>query len=139
MFKSMKWKMMFPILVSVVFIIAAFATFIYKTTNDSIQKQGQAVVESIRLGIEGAILSREVSENIMEDEMVSESVLISWILENGGTHEDLKALAERGGIDEIWSTDDKGNTTVTSIAPNIDFNFGSDPKRPSIRVYAASK
>lgn len=123
----MKWKMMFPILVSVVFIIAAFATFIYKTTNDSIQKQGQAVVESIRLGIEGAILSREVSENIMEDEMVSESVLISWILENGGTHEDLKALAERGGIDEIWSTDDKGNTTVTSIAPNIDFNFGSDP------------
>ena len=59
--------------------------------------------------------------------MVSESVLISWILENGGTHEDLKALAERGGIDEIWSTDNLGNTTITSIAPSIDFNFGADP------------
>ncbi len=42
-------------------------------------------------------------------------------------YEDLKAIAERGGIDEIWSTDDQGNTTVTSVAPSIDFNFGSDP------------
>ena len=127
MFKSMKWKMMIPILISVVLIIGAFATFIFKTTNDSIQQQGAALVESIRLGIEGAVLSREVSEQIMEDEMVSESVLVSWILENGGTHEDLKALAERGGMDEIWSTDELGNTTNTSIAPSVDFNFGADP------------
>lgn len=127
MFKSMKWKMMFPILGAVIVIIGAFAMYIYNTTNKSIQAQGSALVESITLGLEGAILSRDVSEKIMEQEMVAESVLISWILENGATHADLKALAERGGMDEIWSTDDKGNTTLTSIAPQIDFNFGSDP------------
>ena len=53
MFKSMKWKMMIPILISGVFIIGGFAAFIFKTTNDSIQQQGAALVESIRLGIEG--------------------------------------------------------------------------------------
>lgn len=119
--------MMFPILAAVIIIIAAFATYIYNTTNKSIQAQGNALVESIILGLEGAILSRGVSEQIMEQEMVAQSVLISWMLENGVTHADLKALAERGGMDEIWSTDDQGNTALTSIAPTIDFNFGSDP------------
>lgn len=127
MFKSMKWKMMFPILLGVVLLIGAFATYIYLTTEKSIHQQGEALVDSIKLGIEGAILSREVSENIMEEEMIAQSVLISWIVENGGTHEDLKQLASRGGMDEIWSTDDKGSTTITSIAPTVDFNFGSDP------------
>ncbi|MER2106787.1 MAG: HAMP domain-containing methyl-accepting chemotaxis protein [Solibacillus sp.] len=127
MFKSMKWKMMFPILGAVIVIIGAFAMYIYNTTNKNIQAQGNALVESITLGLEGAILSRDVSEQIMEQEMIAESVLISWALENGATHADLKALAERGGLDEIWSTDDKGNTTFTSIAPQVDFNFGADP------------
>lgn len=127
MFKSMKWKMMFPILGAVIVIIGAFATYIYTTTNKSIQAQGNALVESITLGLEGAILSRDVAEQIMEQEMIAESVLLSWILENGATHADLKALAERGGMDEIWSTDAQGNTTLTSIAPQVNFNFGSDP------------
>ena len=83
MFKSMKWKMMLPILASVILIISAFSSFIYYKTDESIEKQGTALVESIKLGLEGAILSREVSENIMEEEMIAESVLISWILENG--------------------------------------------------------
>ncbi|MFF5995721.1 HAMP domain-containing methyl-accepting chemotaxis protein [Lysinibacillus sp. KU-BSD001] len=127
MFKSMKWKMMLPILAAVILIISAFSAFIYNTTNNSIQQQGEALVESIKLGLEGAITSRDVAEKIMEEEMIAESVLISWILENGGQFEDLKALAERGGIDEIWSTDAQGNTTITSIAEKIDFNFASDP------------
>lgn len=127
MFKSMKWKMMLPILASVILIISAFSSFIYYKTDESIEKQGIALVESIKLGLEGAILSREVSEEIMEDEMIAESVLISWILENGGTYQDLNALAERGGIDEIWSTDAAGNTTVTSIAETVDFSFAADP------------
>ena len=126
MFKSMKWKMMLPILASVILIISAFSAFIYYKTDESIEKQGTALVESIKLGLEGAILSREVSEDIMEDEMIAESVLISWILENGGTYQDLNALAERGGIDEIWSTDAAGNTTVTSIAETVDFSFAAD-------------
>lgn len=127
MFKSMKWKMILPILASVIFIISAFSAFIYYKTDESIEKQGVALVESIKLGLEGAILSREVSEDIMEDEMIAQSVLISWILENGGTYQDLNALAERGGIDEIWSTDAAGNTTVTSVAETVDFSFAADP------------
>ena len=127
MFKSMKWKMMFPILIGIVLLIGAFATYIYRVTENSIHQQGEALVESIKLGLEGAILSREASETIMEEEMVAQSVLVSWIIENGGTYTDLKALAERGGMDEIWSTDDQGNTTITSIAPTVDFSFASEP------------
>lgn len=127
MFKTMRMKMMIPIISVVMIIIAAFAVIIYSATSKSVKENGQALADSIALGLEGSILSREVAEKIMEDEMVAESVMASYILANGATHEDLKAVAERGGIDEIWSTDAKGNTTVTSVAPKVDFNFGSDP------------
>lgn len=123
----MKWKILAPILISVTVIIAVFAGFIYKMTDNSISSQGEALVESIKLGLEGAILSREVSEQIMEDEMVAQAVLVSWIVENGGTYKDLSALASKAKIDEIWSTDAKGNTTETSIQQEVDFNFGSEP------------
>lgn len=91
------------------------------------KSNGEALVDSIAMGMEGAIHSREKTEEIMEQEMIGQSVMASYIINKGATYEDLKAVAERGGIDEIWSTDDKGNTGVTSVAPSIDFNFGSDP------------
>ena len=127
MLKSMKWKILAPILISVTVIIAVFAGFIYKMTDNSVSSQGEALVESIKLGLEGATLSREVSEQIMEDEMVGQAVLVSWIIENGGTYKDLAALASKAKIDEIWSTDEDGNTTETSIQKTIDFSFASDP------------
>lgn len=40
MLKSMKWKMMIPILMGVVLLIGGFAAYIYQTTMDSIHKQG---------------------------------------------------------------------------------------------------
>lgn len=127
MFNTLKMKMLLPIVSAVVIIIALFAGIIYTATSKSIEENGQALVDSIALGIEGSIVSRQVAEQIMEKEMVAQSVMASYIIENGGQFEDLKAIAERGGIDEIWSTDDKGNTTITSVAPKVDFNFGSDP------------
>lgn len=127
MFQSMKWKMIVPILIAVVLVISSFSVYIHTVTERSIQQQGEALVESVRLGLEGAILSRDVAERIMEQEMIAQSVLVSWAVENGATHEDLKQLAARGGMDEIWSTDANGQTAFTSIAPSVDFHFGSDP------------
>jgi len=125
--KSMKWKMLLEIMGIVVLIIGAFSIYIYQTTYKNVKNNGEAIANSIVMGMEGAIQSREKAEEIMEKEMIAESVMASFIIEKGATYEDLKAIAERGGIDEIWSTDDKGNTTITSVAPTIDFNFGSDP------------
>ncbi|WP_313149861.1 methyl-accepting chemotaxis protein [Lysinibacillus capsici] len=125
--KSMKWKMLLEIMGIVVFIIAAFSIYVYQATYKSEKSNGEAIANSIVMGLEGAIQSREKAEEIMEKEMIAESVMASYIIDKGATYEDLKAIAERGGIDEIWSTDDKGNTTVTSVAPTVDFNFGADP------------
>ena len=127
MVKSMKWKMMLEIMMIVVFIIGAFSVYIFLATSKSIKSNGEALVDSIAMGMEGAIHSRAKTEEIMEKEMIGQSVMASYIINKGATYEDLKAIAERGGIDEIWSTDDQGNTGVTSVAPTIDFNFGSDP------------
>lgn len=127
MLKSMKWKMMFEIMLVVVIIIGAFSVYIYYTTSHNIKSNGEALVESVAMGMEGAIHSREKAEEIMEKEMLGQSVMASYIIQQGATYNDLKEIAERAGIDEIWSTDDKGNTGVTSVAPSIDFNFGSDP------------
>jgi len=123
----MKWKMLLEIMGIVVFIIAAFSIYVYQATYKSEKSNGEAIANSIVMGLEGAIQSREKAEEIMEKEMIAESVMASYIIDKGATYEDLKAIAERGGIDEIWSTDDKGNTTVTSVAPTVDFNFGADP------------
>ncbi|QDP99100.1 methyl-accepting chemotaxis protein [Lysinibacillus fusiformis] len=125
--KSMKWKMMLVIMGMVVIVIGAFATYIFQATNKSVKNNGEALANSIVMGMEGAIQARTKAEEIMEKEMIAESVMASYIIDKGATYEDLKAIAERGGIDEIWSTNDQGNTTVTSVAPSIDFNFGSDP------------
>lgn len=125
--KSMKWKMMLEIMAVVVLIIGAFSVYIFQATYKSVKSNGEALASSIVMGMEGAIQSRAKAEEIMEKEMIAESVMASYIIDKGATYEDLKEIAERGGIDEIWSTDDKGNTAVTSVAPYIDFNFGSDP------------
>ncbi|KOS68238.1 chemotaxis protein [Lysinibacillus contaminans] len=127
MVKSMKWKMMLEIMIIVVLIIGAFSVYIFQATYKSVKSNGEALVDSISMGMEGAIQSRAKTEEIMEQEMIAESVMASYIINEGATYEDLKAIAERGGMDEIWSTDDKGNTAVTSVAPTVDFNFGSDP------------
>lgn len=125
--KSLKWKMLVPIMTAVIVIIAAFALFLYNAAEKSVRANGEALVESIAIGIDATIHSRIKAETIMEQEMLSQSVLSAYILAQGATHQQLKAIAERAKIDEIWSTDDKGNTTLTSIAPAVDFNFGGDP------------
>ena len=125
--KSMKWKMMLEIMAIVVLVIGAFSVYIFQATYKSVKSNGDALVSSIVMGMEGAIHSRVKAEEMMEKEMIAQSVMASYIIDKGATYEDLRAIAERGGIDEIWSTDDKGNTAVTSVAPVIDFNFGSDP------------
>lgn len=126
MVKSMKWRMMLEIMVIVVLIIGAFSVYIFQATYKSEKSNGEALVNSIAMGMEGAIHSMAKTEEIMEKEMIAESVMASYIINKGATYEDLKEIAVRGGMDEIWSTDDKGNTGVTSVAPFIDFNFGSD-------------
>ncbi|WP_042473558.1 methyl-accepting chemotaxis protein [Bacillus ndiopicus] len=127
MVKSLKWKMMLEIMLVVVIIIGAFSIYIYHTTSQNMKSNGEALVESVAMGMEGAIHSRMEAEKIMEKEMLGQSVMASYIINKGATYEDLKEIAKRSGIDEIWSTDDKGNTGVTSVAPSIDFNFGADP------------
>lgn len=118
--------MMAPITLAVVCIITIFSSFIYVTTSNSIERNGEALVDSIALGIEGAMTARMKAEQIMEQEMIAQAVLSSYILAKGTTYEELRKLAEVGNIDEIWSTDAQGNTTLTSIAPTVDFNFGSE-------------
>ena len=124
---SMRWKMLLEIMITVVLIIGAFSIYVYQATYKTEKNNGEALASSIVMGMEAAIQSREKAEEIMEKEMIAESVMASYILDQGATYEDLKAITERAGIDEIWSTDDKGDTTVTSVAPSVDFNFGADP------------
>lgn len=132
MVKSMKWKMMLEIMIIVVLIIGAFSVYIFQATYKSVKNNGEALVDSIAIGMEGAIHSKVKTEEIMEKEMIAQSVMASYIINEGATYEDLQAIAKRGGMDEIWSTDDKGNTGVTSVAPTIDFNFGSDPNGQAV-------
>lgn len=123
----MKWKILLPILLVVLVIYSISTVIIYNVAEKNMEESNAVLVQSAVLGLESVHKAREQAESIMEKEMLAESVMASFILDKGATHADLKTLAERAGIDEIWSTDDKGNTTLTSIAPRVDFNFGQDP------------
>ena len=123
---SIKSKIILPTIATIAIVVAVFVLIIYAATSKSVHENGRTIAESITVGIENSIKSKQISEKIMEEEMIAQSVLVSYVLEKGTTHEDLKEIAKRGGMDEIWSTDDKGNTTLSSVAPKIAFHFGED-------------
>ena len=85
MVKSMKWKMLLEIMIIVVFIIGAFSVYIFLATSKSMKSNGEALVDSIAMGMEGAIHSRETTEEIMEQEMIGQSVMASYIINKGAT------------------------------------------------------
>lgn len=92
MFKTVRAKIMAPITLIVVLIIAIFSLFIYTMTNNSIKQNGEALVQSVSLGLNNALTARDVAENIMEREMIGQSVMASYIINQGGTYEELKKL-----------------------------------------------
>ena len=62
--KSMKWKMLLEIMGIVVFIIAAFSIYVYQATYKSEKSNGEAIANSIVMGLEGAIQSREKQKKL---------------------------------------------------------------------------
>ncbi|WLR52947.1 methyl-accepting chemotaxis protein [Bacillus tianshenii] len=126
-FHSMKWKVVWPILLVMAIIITIMAAIIYWYTANHLEKQGAGMTETARFAVENAIKARNYSEQILEKEMIGQSVMLALLVEKGTNYDELVALSKRSGIDEFWLTDEKGNTTLTNMAPKVDFNFGSDP------------
>ncbi len=62
----MKWKMMLVIMGMVVIVIGAFSIYIFQATNKSVKNNGEALANSIVMGMEGAIQARAKAEEIME-------------------------------------------------------------------------
>ncbi|OEH92542.1 methyl-accepting chemotaxis protein [Bacillus solimangrovi] len=126
-YQSLKWKIVWPVLIVITMIISIMSMVIYRYTSEYITQQGTTITETIRIAVENTISARDYSEQILEKEMIAESVLLSLIVEDGTDYAELSELAERSGIDEFWITDGKGNTTLTNMAEDVDFFFGSDP------------
>lgn len=127
-FFSIKYKIMIPVMLMVALIITGTATFIYQKTVESLQLQGLAITESLRIAVENSLTARFSSEDILDKEMIGQSVMLSLLVDKGTTHEELKELSKRSGLDEFWITDTTGNTQLTNVAPQVNFHFGSDPK-----------
>lgn len=124
---SIKWKLLLPIIFSLVFVFTGFSFFLTKQVEQSLTQKGEAIVSTIQLNIEDSIISRETAESILEKEMVGQAVMTASLFEKGTSYKELVKLAERSGIDEFWITDKHGNTILTNMAKTVDFNFGSDP------------
>ncbi|HEU4964790.1 MAG TPA: methyl-accepting chemotaxis protein [Bacilli bacterium] len=125
---SMKNKIILTIMLVLTLVVAGMAVLIYEQTAKSLDQSGRALTETVRMGIDNAILSRQTAEDVMEKEMIGQAVLLANLTERGTSYEELVELSKRSGVDEFWITDKEGNTILTNMAPSVDFNFGADPE-----------
>ncbi|MFB5284752.1 methyl-accepting chemotaxis protein [Peribacillus sp. Hz7] len=124
---SIKWKILLPIILSLIVVFGGFSFFLTKQVEQSLTQKGEAIVSTIQLNIEDSIISREKAESILEQEMIGQAVMTASLFEKGTSYEELVELSEKSGIDEFWITDQHGNTILTNMAKKVDFNFSSDP------------
>ncbi len=124
----MKSKIIIPILTLILLITAGMNTMIYYYTSNSILQKGYTTTETIRLGVENALIARKTAEEVMEREMIGQAVMASYMVEQGLTFAELTEIAQKADIDEFWITDETGQVTLTNAGEDIDFNFGADPK-----------
>ncbi|MEH6948400.1 methyl-accepting chemotaxis protein [Bacillus sp. JJ634] len=124
---SIKWKILLPIILSLIVVFGGFSFFLTKQVEQSLTQKGEAIVSTIQLNIENSIISREKAESILEQEMIGQAVMTASLFEKGTSYEELIKLSEKSGIDEFWVTDQHGNTILTNMAKRVDFNFSSDP------------
>lgn len=127
MYFSIKWKLLFPIILALVLVFVGFSFFLTEQMEQSLTRKGETIVSTIQLSIEDAIVARETSESILEKEMVGQAAMTSLLFDKGTNYKELVELAKKSGIDEFWITNEKGDTILTNMAPSVDFNFGSDP------------
>lgn len=108
---------------------AGTAWVTYRSTESSLQQKGVTTLITAKIGIENALIARKAAEDVMETEMKGQAVLASYVIDKGmPSFAQIGELAKRSGIDEIWITNDKGQVLLTNNGPNVDFNFGADPK-----------
>lgn len=109
-------------------VLTSTTSVIYVQNAKALERQGLALTEAVRVGMENAVTARQTAEVILDKEMIGQSHIISLLHSKGTSYDELKQLAEVSGLDEFWITDDKGQTILTNMSPTIDFNFGDDPE-----------
>ncbi|NOU68203.1 HAMP domain-containing protein [Paenibacillus sp. LMG 31461] len=127
--KSIKYKIIWPLMLVLFAVSVGTAAITYQQTAESLHEKGFRTLETARIGIENAIIARKTTESVMEKEMVGQAALLSYIYDKiPMTYKQAVEIAERSGIDEFWITNAQGQLVLTNAGEKIDFNFGADPK-----------
>jgi methyl-accepting chemotaxis protein len=126
---SIKYKIIWPVLIVICLVSAAMGLINYRETADSVQRKGYATLEVAIIGIENALYARKTAEEVMEKEMIGQAVLVSYLVERGLNYEQASGLAKRAGLDEIWVTDSAGQAILTNSGPDVKFDYAADPKQ----------
>ncbi len=124
---SLKWKIIWPTVVVITLVLVGMASYIYKQTANSLQLQGLAITETVRLSIENALTARKTVEEVLEKEMIGQASMASLLIKKGTSYSELVELAKKSGIDEFWISDANGCVELTSVAPDVDFDYSADP------------
>ncbi|NLK00175.1 MAG: methyl-accepting chemotaxis protein [Clostridia bacterium] len=124
---SIKYRIIWPVMLMVTLLILGMAFFIYNQSAESLHTQGLAMTEAVRQSMENALIARETAEEVMEREMFGQAVMMSLLMEKGINYSELAELSKRSGIDEFWITDEEGKTLLTNLDPDVEFDFGADP------------
>ncbi|AZN39007.1 methyl-accepting chemotaxis protein [Paenibacillus albus] len=125
-FRSIKFKIIWPLIVVIICVLAGLSASVYQLTAKSIHDKGMSTMEMAKISIENGLVARAAAEQVMEEEMFGQATMAAYLMDHGTSYEDFVEIAKRGGIDEFWITDGNGQVALTTIAPKVDFNFGAD-------------
>lgn len=126
---SIRYKLIIPILIVVLVLLASLSILLYQLVKQEMNHKELSTIEVVKIAMENSLTSREAAEEVMEREMIGQSVLVSYIASLPHTDFALiQQLAETAGIDEIWIADQTGDTVVTNAGEDIVFDFGADPE-----------
>ncbi|NGZ77372.1 methyl-accepting chemotaxis protein [Saccharibacillus alkalitolerans] len=126
---SMKMKMILPLVIVMALVSSAIAGVAYKLTEDSLLRKENTTLITAKIGLENALIAQKTAEDVMEQEMIGQSVLLSYLYDRGSLdYATVKALVQKAGIDEVWISDEQGKLALTNFGEKVDFDFGADPK-----------
>lgn len=76
---SIRFKLIIPILLVVLLLLSSLSILLYQLVKQEMHHKELSTIEVARIAMENSLTSREVAEEVMEREMIGQSVLVSYI------------------------------------------------------------
>ena len=95
---GLTYKVLLLTMLIITVVLTSTTSVIYVQNMKALERQGLALTEAVRVGMENAVTARQTAEQILDKEMIGQSHIISLLHAKGTSYEELKQLAQVSGL-----------------------------------------